>query len=180
LYELLTGLLPITGANNYEIMMAHMNKAPVAPHLIAPMVPVAISRAVMRSLEKTPAARFANASEFLAALRVDTSQSVKGPLPGLEATRKMAAVPAGVPLPMGNSGGIGTGSMGSRSASGSGLENLALEDMSRKLANYIGPVAKFVVKKLAAQSGDMDFIYREAAKHIQGEADRAAFLRGRK
>jgi serine/threonine-protein kinase len=64
--------------------------------------------------------------------------------------------------------------------SGSGLENLALEEVARKLANYIGPVAKIVVRKLAAQSGDLDFIYREAAKHIQGDADRAAFLRGRK
>jgi len=40
-------------------------------------------------------------------------------------------------------------------------------------------VAKFVVRKLAAQSTDLDFIFREAAKHIQNEADRAAFLRGR-
>src|SRR5580704_13532140 len=29
LYELLTGELPIKGANNYEIMMAHMNQVPV-------------------------------------------------------------------------------------------------------------------------------------------------------
>jgi hypothetical protein len=45
---------------------------------------------------------------------------------------------------------------------------------------YIGPVAKFVVKKLAAQSDDMDFIYREAAKQIGSDADRAAFLRSKK
>ncbi len=179
LYELLTGLLPITGANNYEIMMAHMNKAPVAPHLIAPMVPVEISRAVMRALEKNPGARFAHAGEFLSALRLTPSQANKAPFATAEATRTMAAA-GSAPLPAGNSGGIGTGSMGTRSASGSsGLENLALEDVARKLANYIGPVAKFVVKKLAAQSTDMDFIYREAARHIQGEADRAAFLKGR-
>lgn len=174
LYELLTGLLPITGENNYEIMMGHMNKAPVAPHLIAPMVPVEISRAVMRSLEKNPGARFRNAGEFLAALRPGAHATV--PIARADAATTMAT---SVALPAGNGGGIGTGSMGTRSGSGSGLENLALEDVSRKLANYIGPVAKFVVKKLAAQSGDMDFIYREAAKHIQGEADRAAFLKGR-
>lgn len=178
LYELLTGLLPITGANNYEIMMGHMNKAPVAPHVIAPMVPVEISRAVMRALEKSPGARFANAGEFLSALRLDAHATI--PMArAADAAPTMATMAANVPLPAANRSGAGTGSMGSRSGSGSGLESLALEDVSRKLANYIGPVAKFVVKKLAAQSEDLDFIYREAAKHIQGEADRAAFLKGR-
>jgi hypothetical protein len=36
-----------------------------------------------------------------------------------------------------------------------------------------------VVKKLAAQSEDMDFIYREAAKQIPSDSDRAAFLRSK-
>jgi serine/threonine-protein kinase len=61
--------------------------------------------------------------------------------------------------------------------SSSDLQSLPLEEVSRKLAVYIGPVAKFVVKKLAAQTTDMDTIYREAAKQISSDADRAAFLR---
>jgi serine/threonine-protein kinase len=177
LYELLTGLLPITGANNYEIMMGHMNQAPAAPHLIAPMVPVEISRAVMRALEKKPEARYAHAGEFLSALRLD-GHATASMARAADAPAK-ATMAASVPLPPANSVGTGTGSVGARSASGSGLENLALEEVARKLANYIGPVARIVVKKLAAQSSDLDFVYREAARHIQGEADRAAFLRGR-
>ncbi|KAA6463328.1 serine/threonine protein kinase [Acidobacteria bacterium AB60] len=165
LYELLTGLLPITGANNYEIMMGHMNKVPVAPHLMAPMVPEGISRAVMRSLAKDPGQRFRNAGEFLAALQLGSGRSA-------EVAATAALPPGAVPA--------SPGSAGTRFSSGSGLENLALEDVVRRLANYLGPVAKFVVKKLAAQSPDIDFIYREAAKHIQSDADRAAFLRGRK
>jgi len=61
----------------------------------------------------------------------------------------------------------------------SGSHNLPLDEVSRKLAIYIGPVAKFVVKKLAAQSDDVDFIYREAAKQIGSDTDRAAFLKSR-
>jgi serine/threonine-protein kinase len=64
--------------------------------------------------------------------------------------------------------------------SGSGFQSLPLEEVSRKLAVYIGPVAKFVVKKLAAQTDDLDAIYREAAKQITSEIDRAAFLRSKK
>ena len=68
----------------------------------------------------------------------------------------------------------------SKTGSGSGLQSLPLEEVSRKLAVYIGPVAKFVVKKLAAQFDDVDAIYREAAKQISSDTDRAAFLRSKK
>jgi serine/threonine-protein kinase len=67
-----------------------------------------------------------------------------------------------------------------KSQSSSDLQSLPLEEIARKLAVYIGPVAKFVVKKLAAQSDDRDFIYREAAKQIPSDTDRAAFLKSRR
>ncbi len=176
-YELLTGLLPITGANNYEIMMGHVNKTPVAPELIAPMVPPQISRAIMRALAKSPEQRFTNAEEFLLALRPDSGRSADAvswaPSP---AATSAAVVP---PATAHTAARPSTASMGAKPPSSSGLENLALEDVVRKLAVYIGPVAKFVVKKLAAQSEDLDFIYREAAKHIQADGDRSAFLRNR-
>ena len=63
--------------------------------------------------------------------------------------------------------------------SGSGVQSLPLEDVTRKLAVYIGPVAKFVVKKLAAQTADLDAIYREAARQIPSETDRVKFLRSK-
>jgi serine/threonine-protein kinase len=75
---------------------------------------------------------------------------------------------------------VATQPIQSKSASGSGLQNLTLEDISRKLAVYIGPVAKIVVKKLAAQSDDVDFIFHQAARHITSDADRAAFLKSRR
>jgi eukaryotic-like serine/threonine-protein kinase len=166
LYELLTGVLPITGENNYEVMMGHVNRVPVAPHVIAPVVPIPISQAVMRALAKDPAQRFRTAGEFLSALQHG---------PGF-AQDHAAATTA---LPAAPAARAATGSMGSRPSASSGLENLALEDISRRLAVYIGPVAKFVVKKLAAQSDDLAFIYREAAKQITSETDRMAFLRSK-
>ena len=226
LYELLTKTLPIQGTNNYEIMMAHMNQAPVPPDKIAPHVPRKISDAVMRALAKDPAERFATAEEFLQAIKLTPTSPIEegntyaGALPlsirtALAAARNMpvptpAAVPAipppaarpaspnnqdappatarpapstslntPVPNPAPANSQPGTQVLQSKSASSSGFQNLTLEEISRKLAVYIGPVAKFVVKKLAAQSDNVDFIYREAAKEIQSDADRAAFLRSR-
>ncbi len=184
LYELLTGVLPITGANNYEIMMEHINRVPIPPHQVAPLVPIPISEAVMRALEKDPAQRFANAEEFLRALQFTSGSmpaeiTMTAPLPQSVITTGRPTAgskgPTGVTPPR-----VSTGSMQQRPVSSSGMQNLTLEDITRKLAVYIGPVAKFVVKKLAAESDDLEFIYREAAKQIPSDTDRTAFLKARR
>jgi eukaryotic-like serine/threonine-protein kinase len=174
-YELLTGKLPITGTNTYQIMLGHMNQIPVPPHEIAPQVPVALSAVVMRALEKDPDRRFAAAEEFLHGLQSAPAVAGQDVAPAMPAHGPATALtkpyaPAARPP---------TTSMEQKPSSGSGFENLPLEELRRKLAVYIGPVAKFVVKKLAAQHGDLDTIYREAAKQIPSDADRAAFLRSK-
>jgi serine/threonine-protein kinase len=193
LYELVTGKLPITGETTYQIMLNHVHKLPVPPHEIAPHVPLALSAAILRALEKDPERRFASAEEFLQAIHLagggramDTAATMPMPAPTASMT-----TPAGTPgLTAGSiSGGtVSIASMGQKSppgtpgqkpSSGSGLESLPLQELSRKLAVYIGPVAKFVVKKLAAQHSDIDTIYREAAKQIPSDSDRAAFLRSK-
>jgi serine/threonine protein kinase len=175
LYELLTGLLPITGTNNYEIMMAHVNRVPVAPHLIAPMVPVRISDAVMRALAKDPAHRFATAEEFFVALQQAPAAAVPGP-GHTETATTTTALPGAASGPSRHS----AGSVGAKLFGSGGHQSLTLEEITRRLAEYLGPLAKIVIKKLAAQSDDPEFIYREAAKQISNESDRAAFLKGRK
>jgi len=157
------------------------------------MVPIVVSDAVMRALAKDPAQRFSTADEFQHALRLTPATPEGGstyaaPLP---TTRSSAEVKAVAPLAAASHVPGKTGSpshtiFASHSqqprstASSTGLENLSLEDISRRLAVYIGPVAKFVVKKLAAQSEDLNFIYHEAAKQIPSDADRAAFLKARR
>jgi serine/threonine-protein kinase len=135
----------------------------------------------MKALAKDPAERFQTAEEFLRALQrastlTDQDTGVTMPLSSpLAATTRLAT--AAQPSP-------GQPSFGSlpqpKQVTASGPLSAPLEEVIRKLAVYIGPVAKFVVKKLAAQSDDMDFIYREAAKQIGSDADRAAFLRSKK
>ena len=175
LYELLTGGLPITGGSNYEIMLGHMQTVPVAPHLIVAGVPMALSAAVMRALEKNADDRFASADEFLTALQaVDAGRGQElvatATLPLAAAVARSSAKTSIAPEAV---------SGGQKVNSGSGMQNLPLEEISKKLAVYIGPVAKFVVKKLAAQHDDPDVIYREAAKQISSDTDRVAFLRSK-
>ena len=168
LYELLTGTLPFTGASNYEIMVGHMQRMPVPPCQVASQIPIAISDAVMRSLAKDPAHRFATAEEFLHALHL--TPSVREQTVGVTLPLPSPIVPASQPS---------AGSQQQKPPSAGNIQSLPLEEVSRKLAVYIGPVAKFVVKKLAAQSDDVDYIYREAAKQIGSDTDRAAFLKSK-
>jgi serine/threonine protein kinase len=167
LYELLTGQPPITGKSDYEIMMGHMHQIPIPPHQIAPAIPVPLSAAITRALAKDPADRFLNAEEFLQAIeavaRFVPEQAVptEPSLPPTIRTSRSSEWPK------------------PKTGSGSAMQSLPLEEISRKLAVYIGPVAKIVVKRLAAKSEDPETIYREAAKEISSDADRAAFLRSR-
>jgi serine/threonine-protein kinase len=195
LYELLTGELPIKGANNYEVMMGHINQVPVPPDQVAPRVPSTVSDAIMRALAKDPMQRFATAEDFLHALKLAPATSREGatytaPLPVSSAPASSVRAPmppsdtpppfvppaAGGPLPPAS----GTHPAPQKSQSSSGLQGLPLEDMARKLAVYVGPVAKILIKKLAEKYDDPDVIYREAARHITSDADRAAFLKARR
>jgi serine/threonine-protein kinase len=68
LYELLTGVRPITGADRAEIMRGHIRVAPCPPHQLHAGVPLALSAIAMRALSKQPERRFRSAEAMLSAL----------------------------------------------------------------------------------------------------------------
>jgi serine/threonine-protein kinase len=71
LYELLTGTTPFSGGTSEQVMMSHLDELVVPPSLRCPdrEIPDAIDRVVLRALDKQPAARFADATEFANELR---------------------------------------------------------------------------------------------------------------
>jgi serine/threonine-protein kinase len=68
LYELLTGRLPFDGESAVAIAVQHLNDPPPPIHSLRPDVAPELEAAVMRALAKDPAARWANADEFIRAL----------------------------------------------------------------------------------------------------------------
>jgi eukaryotic-like serine/threonine-protein kinase len=178
LYEVLTGRLPFTGATNYEIMLGHLQRTPVTPMEVNAVIPPAVSQAVMRALSKDPQERFATANAFHAALlgvspvAEQTLPQRSAPPAAATATMPQATRPApSAPTPSGDV---------QKPPSSAGTASLPLEELTRQLAVFIGPVAKFVVKKLAGQYSDLDQLYAQAAKQIPSEADREKFLRSRR
>ncbi len=161
LYELIAGQLPLNGATTYELTIAHMNTVPVPLRELRGDIPVSLSDAVARALEKDPARRFGSAAEFKAALRTP------------EAPMSLAAVTS---APAGTWQRIGTDDLLRPQTASVALP---VEAVIKHLASFIGPIAKIVVNRWAKQHTDLDKLYAEAAKQIDGEADRQRFLRTR-
>src|SRR4030095_1347782 len=64
LYEMLTGMVPFSGATPEEIAEKHANLPPHSPREIVAAIPEDVERIVLHALEKQPADRPANAAEF--------------------------------------------------------------------------------------------------------------------
>ncbi len=93
LYEMLTGRPPFDDPNPVQVMIMHNTRTvPALPPALATSV---LGRAVMRALERDPAARFATAADFAAALG-----EVSPSHPAAEVrTTAAAAPPAGTGKP---------------------------------------------------------------------------------
>ena len=69
-YEMVTGRRPIHGDTDHALMNAQLNTVPPDPAAVNPLVPHALSAAIMRALAKEPGLRFQTALEFQAAIEV--------------------------------------------------------------------------------------------------------------
>jgi len=64
LYEAITGRRPFHRKSQFEIMLAHVNELPVAPTIVNPEVPAALSEIVLTAMAKDPSHRYQTAEEF--------------------------------------------------------------------------------------------------------------------
>lgn len=64
LYELFSGELPFNAPNAVEIMMKHLREPAPSPRLHWPEIPPKLEAAILRCLEKDPAARYASVEEL--------------------------------------------------------------------------------------------------------------------
>jgi hypothetical protein len=61
---MLCGRLPFEATTEYELMQAHISRAPQPCTIYAPDLPAEVDHALMRALAKNPAERFATVEEF--------------------------------------------------------------------------------------------------------------------
>lgn len=70
LYELLTGVLPFDGENQFAVIHQIVGHDPAPPSTLNPEVPPAMDEVMARAMAKNPDERYATAREFGLALRV--------------------------------------------------------------------------------------------------------------
>jgi serine/threonine-protein kinase len=177
LYELVTRQLPFTGSTTYEIMTAHLEKPPVPPNQINPALPRFLCQAIERSLAKNPTERFQSADEFRLALN-NGGEVLNGVL------AETLIMPPGATTPAyGHAAGSSSTPPATHGKTPTHAQTegaLPMEEVTKLLAVHIGPVAKFVVKKLSATCTSADQLYAAAAKEIPTTEARNQFLRSRK
>src|SRR5262245_27198593 len=73
----------------------------------------------------------------------------------------------------------GPPSLGSHGASPGGLPEQELERVQEALAQYVGPIARVLVRRASAGTSSIEALWLSLANHIDSPAERAEFLRRR-
>ncbi|OGI69249.1 MAG: hypothetical protein A2W18_02285 [Candidatus Muproteobacteria bacterium RBG_16_60_9] len=68
LYEAITGRLPFEHKSEYALIHAHVQEQPPRPRDLAPSLPPAFERVILKAIEKDPERRYRDALEFRTAL----------------------------------------------------------------------------------------------------------------
>jgi eukaryotic-like serine/threonine-protein kinase len=163
LYEMLTGKLPIEGANYPQVIAAHLQHRPVVAHLVNPRIPEALSAVVMKALDKEKRDRWQSAKEFL--------QALDAAYPGTAARVHVAAsVSPAAPAP------VGATPIPVSGAAGSKYQPEQLSEISHKLANYVGPIASVLVRRASSSSNNLRELCDLVAAEIDSDEARQKFL----
>jgi serine/threonine protein kinase len=102
LYQCLTGSVPFEGANDVEVVFAHLREPPPPLSTRAPDLPPSIDPVVARAMAKAKEDRWPTCSSLVAALTTQI-QTMSAAPPADDATRSMVLPPAPVPSSTPNS-----------------------------------------------------------------------------
>ena len=94
LYQFATGLRPIDGHSDFDIMTAHLQAQPIPPIQQDPRIPESLSNIILMSLQKDPDKRFQSADAFLTAM-----ESIGGGVPKAVPKATQTVAYAGGPAP---------------------------------------------------------------------------------
>jgi len=154
LYEMLAGARPFPGRTSTEV--SHRLVHEEAPDLAVsvPGIAIALAASVRRALAKRPADRFPSAMAMAEALRAPQAAAAVPALPESDAT-VLARAPARA------------------------LSPLDGQQAEKALAQFLGPIAKVLVKRALQRAASPAALWDALAAEIEHGGDRAAFLRQR-
>ena len=179
LYEMVTGTKPIQGDSSWAIMNAHLNQIPRSPAAINRAIPISLSLAILKAIEKDPADRYQNAAEFLETLGVARNRHLRdagaAAIPDVTAQAvpqvRVTPAAAATPLPI-----TPTGTPARNTQL---FETRELDRVKQDLAAYVGPMARIIVDRAAKKATNWDQFYDIISKEVPEGSERKRFLAGR-
>ena len=178
LYEMVTGKRPIEGDSFYAILRAHLEQKPLPAIQLAPHVPVELSHVIEKALEKAPENRLQTAEEFRAALHRAGPADVRATLaePIGRSPAAGSAMTHGEP-PTASLISQTPPAMPTSAPGVKAWDPAMLDTATRRLALYIGPMARVIVGRAAKNARNVDDLYQTLAAEIPSLGDREKFLR---
>ena len=155
LFEMLAGVRPFPGRTSTEVTYRLMHEEAPDLAVAVPGVSSGLAAVVRRALAKRPGDRFVSAADMAAALRAPPRQSAppRPPPPPDETVVARSAARA--------------------------ISPLDAQQAEKALAEYVGPIAKVLVKRALQRASSLAALWDTLAAEIEHGGDRAAFLRRR-
>ena len=183
LYQLLTGMRPFVGSSS-TVMHQILNEHPAPPSTLQPSLGK-YDAIIARALAKAPHERFASARAFLDALaRVGLDHGGSDPDATTLADSERTVLAAGLrrfSAAQNPSTGSGLGSSNSSSTDAGTLATWKIEafpELESMLSRQIGPMAKFLLKKVASKAEGIDELGELLLLHIPSDLGRVQFRQG--
>ncbi len=181
LYQLLTGARPFVGSAS-TVMQQILNEHPAPPSTLLATLGYGYDAIIARALAKAPQDRFPTARAFLDALtRVgqggggasdpDATTLADSDRTVLAAGLRPYSAPQGPATGSGMASASDTGSLAPWKAE-------AFPELESMLSRQIGPMAKFLLKKVASKAEGIDELGEMLLPHIPSDLGREQFRQG--
>ena len=192
LYQLLAGAPPFTGSAD-KVMFKVCYETPAPPSVAGHLPAVQpFDAVVMKALARNPAERFASAAQFLEALRQAHAQvsaprssdetiirprAAAGGSPQTSSRGQPSQPPSGSEPQWGSRPSHGSQPPSTETLKAAGWDTEELARMEIRLARFVGPVARVLVRRAAARTNDIHSLTLLLAEKITGPDDRERFLK---
>lgn len=177
-YQLLTGMKPFVGSSeSVAYKVCHEN--PPAPSTCDASLATAFDAVMAAALAKSPDERFQNARDFSQAIE-QAFRHKASPAVSEETIRTTVVMPRPPAEPGTSAPGrsaLTAGSSAERSATPPGWDPETLKAVESKLAVFVGPVARVLVRRAAHRTQQLTELVRIVAEALNSEDERIAFLK---
>ena len=171
LYQLLTGARPFSGSASI-VMHQILNEEPAPPSQVLPALGTRFDAVLAGALAKLPARRHASARAFHEALLKAAQQIGADPDATALADNDRTVLAPAMPSPLGTPGDMLDASAISTMTP---WKQEALPEVEASLARQIGPVARFLLKKVADKAEGLEHLAELLLPHIPSDVGRVQF-----